>query len=112
MSLSVYCGNCDHGPILLGCLEDGEKTRCTSCGVYMHDSIASEDFDEDYCHGCESGVDAAHAHSERCQQREMDRPGAMPLQQRTAPLVSFVGVELGEFGPLRVFFRPMRSKPA
>ena len=73
MSVSVYCGNCDHGPILLTCLEDGDKTRCTSCGVYMHDSITAEDFDEDYCHGCESGVDAAYAHSERCQQREMDR---------------------------------------
>ena len=68
MQISVFCGNCDHGPVMLCCLEDGEKTRCTSCGVYMHDAILEEDFDEDYCHGCESGVDCASAHSKKCQE--------------------------------------------
>jgi len=36
--VQVYCGNCDYGPITLDSLEDGEKTRCMSCGVYMHDA--------------------------------------------------------------------------
>ena len=72
MKISVYCGNCENGPIVLGCSEDAEKTRCTSCGVYMHDAILEEDFDEDYCHGCESGVDCAQGHSKKCQQ-EMER---------------------------------------
>ena len=67
MQISVFCGNCDHVPVMLCCLEDGEKTRCISCGVYMHDAILEEDFDEDYCHGCESGVDCADAHSKKCQ---------------------------------------------
>lgn len=72
MKISVYCGNCENGPIVLGCSEDAEKTRCTSCGVYMHDAILEEDFDEDYCYGCESGVDCAQGHSKKCQQ-EMER---------------------------------------
>lgn len=71
MQISVFCGNCDHGPVMLCCLEDGEKTRCASCGVYMHDAILEEDFDQDYCQGCESGADCSSAHTERCQQKEM-----------------------------------------
>ena len=32
----------------------------------------ANDFDEDYCYGCESGVDCAQGHSKKCQQ-EMER---------------------------------------
>ena len=66
--ISVYCGNCDSGPIILSSMEECEKTRCTSCFVYMLDAIPSEEYDEDYCIGCESGVDCSSAHTERCQQ--------------------------------------------
>ena len=39
----------------------------------MHDAILAEDYDEDYCLGCESGVDASDAHSKKCQQQQIER---------------------------------------
>ncbi len=33
----------------------------------MDDAILAENYDEDYCLGCESGVDASDAHSKKCQ---------------------------------------------
>ena len=72
-TMDVYCGNCENGPVNIPSKEDMEKTRCTSCGVYMHDAILAEDYDEDYCLGCESGVDASDAHSKKCQQQEIER---------------------------------------
>ena len=97
MTISVYCGNCENGPTVLGCSEDAEKTRCTSCGVYMDDAILEEDFDEDYCYGCESGVDCAQGHSKKCQQ-EMENPEHISesMKARLKILLPMVFDERGE----------------
>jgi hypothetical protein len=78
----LYCANCDKGPITLSSIEEMEKTRCTSCGVYMHDAIVEEDSDEEYCHGCESGVDCSSAHTQKCQQK-MQQSGFSKHHQPT-----------------------------
>ena len=36
---TVYCANCEWGPVMLETLEDCEKTRCMGCGVFMHDAV-------------------------------------------------------------------------
>ena len=46
---------------------DKQDTKSENHTMNMGKTVV-EDFDEDYCHGCESGIDCASAHTEKCQQ--------------------------------------------